>query len=263
MNTWFTLLFKDFRLMRTPWVVMLGVLTAVGLGLADYAAHAVHGAEVGLAVMALILAGQLFYLPASILMALNHEWRHSAALWLQIPVSGWTLLGSKLTVSALFTVLAYAWSAVFAYWLLTMGLSRSFIPSSSLQFSVPPERLFFEFALYGLAGVVLLGLYLAVWVMMISVARHAVKNRLGILRSTVGVVIILIPLWGVPRLMGARWARALFRGWTVRLPLHMDLAGGHVPAFVHVFLGPVVMGAVIAGAVFLVAGWVMERKVEV
>ncbi len=289
MTVWLTMLKKDIWMLKSQWlgfmavsvVVTAAVLIAHALGILDAARSAV--------IVGMALTGSLFVVfPAQLYRGINREVKGSAALWLQTPVSGWAMLGSKLVSSLIGSVTYF----VVAYFL-ALALFHSVnlmhaLPSVHHQIQghaprsgIPGQRSLVKDApayvdavagqmprieFYVMAGLLGVGLYLALWISLIYMAVRSVKNQFKRFGWLVGLGVVLVATWGLGGLKStALYARTFGWGKVAVVDLF--------PSHVRVLVGRHLLGAIVAGhlafdaiigvLLFYLTGLIIDRYMEV
>jgi hypothetical protein len=124
-----------------------------------------------------------------------------------------------------------------------MRCTRSALPVAAVRFWLPLLSL-------DISVVVLLyGLYIAAWVAIGFIGVMSVHRRA--LRLLVGVLAFAVPAWGIPQLRH-------IPGYSGLWPVTVHLPTGATP----VPLGPDIVAAAMALGAFWLAGWLLDRRVE-
>ncbi len=277
MPTWRTLLAKDARMLRNRGLIELAVVAGIGCVLVLGAPHSRQATLIGAGILSVIAGAHVLLPSAYVVSGIRGERLRAAALWLQTPAAGWRLLTSKLLVA-----FAYA----LASWLIVLAFSYSEIPralgfimlhtstcgpsavgtgpnAASFSGAVTPcttsatpldmavvRTWLPRYALAISVAVLLCGLYIAAWVAIGLMAVLSVHRRF--VRLAVGVLSFAVPAWGIPALRNLPGYSGL---WSVTL--QTPAGGTRLP------LGPYIVAALIALLAFWLAGWLLDRKVEV
>ncbi|MCL6441946.1 MAG: hypothetical protein K6T83_00540 [Alicyclobacillus sp.] len=269
MSSWWMMLSKDLRMLRTRWLVSSGILAAVAgtVGVTSTTNHIDPGLAMTIGVFLVI--SNVFVLPANVFRSLSNELRWCPSLWLQTPKSGWSMLASKLLSTLIWALLFLVATSIFASWIIHVNIVRlSMTPSVnwsgddvSILTSQTPRLVF-----YAAAGLLLFGLYFALWVSTIFMSVRAVKNRLRKFSALVGVIIVLVATWGLSAFQNTRVYDWLF-DWGRVSPLILFPANSRaiVPpeSVPTVPVGIFVFYFIVSVILFYIAGRLIDRHVEV
>lgn len=296
MNAWMTLFRKDVRTLVPGWFIGLGITVIVVAAVAT--ASYFQGIHPGIAfgVGILLLLSNVFVLPVNLFKGLNRETKQTPALWLQTPLSGWSLLSSKLLssllVSLVYAVIAYAMSLALFHIDLAHAMSfpvntPAHIPTHGHPFSgshhVQPRPMSplmkshlkiminqMPLAMfYAVITLLCIGLYISLWVSLIYLSMQAFKYRLNKFRWLLGIVIVLVATWGLGALEHSPlyhhafgWGR--FSGLSL-FPNHFQsiapMQPSHMIAPIHT--GYIVFDVLVMVILFYIAGRLVDRHMEV
>lgn len=258
MSAWVNLFQKEYRMTRNATFISLAILLAGGLWLL-YLSYR-HNIAVLLIPAGFLLVFLLFYPAMYILRSLAWEWKVSPHLWLHCPQPAWMLLSAKLAHPLLHSLAVMALTAV----LLTLGISISPHPEQLGLNTADLLPLLFEAGFYAAAVIVAASIYISAWATMISVATVLAGQFLGRFRWVAGVAVFLAATAGVGRLEETG-AYALITRWgMVNININhfspfprMDINIGQF------YAGEVLFYLLLTAALFALAAWLIDRKVEV
>jgi hypothetical protein len=273
-NVWGTLVAKEFRMNRTTAIGLSSIVVVMAAGLMvglaiDPGTRLVVWSITFLALAAVV---HVFLIPVHVLRLLRREWRRTAAVWLQTPVSGWALLGAKLLVAAAYMTASWVVLSVAGY-----VLGRMIVGSPQLVGSLGPVNLahlasiragfgslFLGFVFWGWLTSLAVGLYIAAWITLVILTLHATRYRLGRGGIVAAVAVALIPLWGLPALSAIPAYDRLMKLGTVRLLVGVHRFAHTGVTYVTVpVVGRLVFYGVVGVLVMVVGAWLLDRKVEV
>lgn len=270
---------KDFRSGLSFWLFILAIVAASGIAMvvALAVAPSTRMADGFLLLVVCGLTAHILLLPVHTYRLLQTEWRTGAPLWLSVPGTGWVLLASKILVAFVYTATSWMLAAGFAYGLVVTDrlgvatiMQKTGVVSSTgsdvvrtitSALHVHLQGLFLPYALYGSVMVLGLGVYIAVWVILASMATHATWRRFPRGRKVVALAVVVVALWGVPRIALIPGYRTLVSLGSVTLP--------KIPALVYhapisaPFAGLLGTYGLVALAVLAVSVYILDRRVEV
>ncbi len=265
MNAWTSLLAKDFRLMRTPFLI--GLLLLLVLNGAIYLFNMDgHPARISLAASFPLWMAHFFYLPVYIFFALLGESR-TMHLWLHHPQRAWYLMSSKL-VNAL-AAMAISLTINFMYMLVMVRT----VMSDVVQVTINWERLFALGMIFNLF-MLMVSLYLAMWIYFIWTIYQTSKTRFGKLSWLIVIAALLLPTWGMAELQSTALYGALaeWGATTVNLGAYLHSLFNNPDSFltpamddvtISIYFGEIVFYLLVTAVLFLISGWLLDEKVEV
>lgn len=277
-NSWFVMFKKDFRMSKPSLIILCGLI-ALWLLLMVSTHATMKGSIFLIGLMAMLVWPLMFYFPAHVLRSLHQEWRKTSHLWLHTPISGWSLLSSKMAVGlsyfAGYLLVMYG----FFSWVIYFGLEQLNLPQHAnaqpmdLKSVLQDVNVFLLVAI-SFIGLILFGIYMGLWAALISVSMEAVKNRLNKLSWLLGIGIFLIPTWGFSELLRIDFIRNLLQLGTFKIYflthnlMHIEQSGQVVgvsasEAYIPLHVGGIVFYILICVVLFYLTGWLLEKKVEV
>jgi hypothetical protein len=270
MTGFFTLMKKELRLMRN---FALGVLVAVIIGgLLDV--RIAYDTQVGAASILLgtVLMVQGLYLPFFMWISLRKEWRRKGVVWLHLPQSGQMLLFAKLLSGFVYMLLTVLVTALILLWVVnvdTQNLTLDRLQSKGFPAATQPDGSIYIAAIHNfphllwlaIPFVLYMGLYIAIWVMTMSISVQACKHSLRKARWLVGIGIAIIATWGMDALESADAFQPLFHWGSVSFKF-IEFSGVHITPLTF-YAGQFVIESVILAALFALCSWLLDRKVEV
>lgn len=254
MNVYLGLLGKDLKLMRGWMLGGIAIMAAVSLLGGWLAYRQPVGAVSFLMTFPLFL--HLFYIPVFLWISLSREWKDTPAMWLQLPRSGWGLLAAKLVSSVIGFVLSYAVAFALFYGISAMEINRFAGPPFAADFD---PIVYVEYMQRSFIGVFLLVIYtslnLGVWTILFKVSVQAVKRTLRRFSWLAMFVVFALLFWGYVALSETAAYSAL-TDWGA-------FTGDSVWAYLELKAGEFILDLPIMALFFYLAGWLMDRKVEV
>lgn len=250
---------RTFLLANNALLIGIGVLSVAVVYRYQSAPHSFLAAFI----FVMILIAHVGYIPAFIYRSMSKEWRFTAPIWLHLPRPGYQLLSAKV-ISALIAMTISLLVTSFFLFLITLidgtlQLTLSVLPFSTIRI----------YALSGVALIYFASIFLGIWILFYSVAVAACKYAIRPLRTIVGIAVFLIPTWLMPTL-GRTFVYDKLVRWApfqIHFPVSITLEPGSVAASgktvpVTMYYGEILFEAFLLLGVFLLAGWLIDRKVE-
>lgn len=256
MKVWSSLLKKEYLLNRT---LVLGgfALLLIGIFFDLYlhvnSRYPVAGMGTGLALMAVGL--HIWYLPIYVFTSLSKEWKHTSHLWLHLPQSGWQLLASKIITGLGAMLVSFGVTSIFALW----------IAQDEIAMLAIPWPIIIQYGLYLSFALFIYSLYMALWAMMFSVTMATVKRFLKKGTWLAGLLVLLIPTWGLSKFVSTKAYSALVHWGVININLPAPVQYEHALDVHHLSLytGEILFYILLMAALFYLSGWLLDRKVEV
>ncbi|MEH7524697.1 hypothetical protein V7149_15675 [Bacillus sp. JJ1503] len=256
------LIIKEIKLTKSWFMVGIGILFfsfIAGIGLMHYFEESVIFPIISI----MIVVGHVFYLPAYLINSLNIE-GHSQ-LWLHNPNHGAKLFLAKLSAGTVYFLISFSIALLIADW----QVNHSTYAESFNQFAGEPLP---NLGFIGLA-LALISIYLGIWVLFYWSLYHSIKGvpslkpfRWPIL---IGIWVVLtaasnyiqnLPFYkkfiniGVIQLAPMK---------TLKFEAEKTSASAGLVDTAEISIMNGIMYTVVAVIVFLIAVWLLERKVEV
>lgn len=257
MSAWGGLLKKELRLGLIGFLVpfFLGVST---VGLAGYMAHKYSEPAILVAAAIAAIIGHLFYLPLYVAVSISGE-QGKMHLWLHNPLSGYALLSAKYMSGLITMALSLLIPALTFYW------NRDHF--SSLAVSSDQWTLFLLVTLF---FVVAASFYLTLWGVLLWAISRLLVPYLGKLRWLAMIVLVMVGLWLFSYWESTAFYRAVTEWGAIDLDFVRFMFNFAEDGFTmemreigSFYIGSVVYDLVVASAVFLLSGWLLDRKIEV
>lgn len=265
---WWTVVHKDFRLLRPHWLRHLAVAAVLGALAVWWGSMSEGGLAGGALLLGAVSLSALIAVPEYAARGVAREWRRSGGAWLNLRVSGAVLLASKILVA---TVDALGiWVVVSGLWLWMVAADVAkwlplAIPTHALSGEVSEREIHVlialtpQFLALGGAGVVLVGVWIAIWVLGFTLARRSVRYRWGPAAWLLAFAVAAVPLWALPQLSGKL---QLSHQLGVRIA-----TAGVIPALslhpLTLFVAPMLLDLVFAVLAFVGESLVLDRAAEV
>ncbi|MCL6560693.1 MAG: hypothetical protein K6U74_18250 [Firmicutes bacterium] len=261
MNAWLTLLYKEYRMIRTSILVQLGVVIIGGLWVV-YLSQRYHPGLI-MAPVSLLLFIALFYPALFMLKNVSRELKHTPDLWLHCPQPAWMLLSAKLVMVLAYTIVVLLLIAIFVYWVLfssslpeltgiAAGTMASFITRAGAYLAL------FVFAA---------GIYLASWATLLAVVSAAARQILGRFHWLAALAVFFAATWGLGRLQATRlYEKATHWGALdfALQPFKDQMLSGHIHiAHSRIYAGEILFYLALTAALFALSAWLVNNSVEV
>ncbi|WCN38895.1 hypothetical protein [Aneurinibacillus uraniidurans] len=258
MEVWIRLLGKDLKMMKGWFLGGIAVMIAINILGAWIAYETRVGASSFL--LSFVLFIHALYVPVYIWISLSKEWRGTYVYWLQFPQSSWTLLAIKLGSALISLCISYVAAFVMFYGINQMDLNSS---KSLMNIMTGPDafdiRGYVDYMNEHFFSVFSLVLYMnvvfGVWALLFNISIQAVRRRLHRFSGIVMFVIFAFLLW------------AEFKFSTTNLYSSVTkwgaFSGDSVWAYLEMNMGELLFDLPIMIVYFFLAGWLVERKVEV
>lgn len=259
MSAWLNLFQKEYRMTRNATFISLAIILAGGLWLL-YQSYQ-HNIAVLLIPAGFLMAFLLFYPAMYILRSLAWEWKVSPQLWLHCPQPAWMLLSAKLAHPLLHSLAVMALTAA----LLTLGISIAPSPAQLGGMSAAEMlALLFEAGFYAAVMIVAASIYISAWATMISVATVLAGQFLGRFRWVAGVAVFLAATVGIGQLEET-WAYAQITRWgLINIGFNSFSPFPQIDLNIcQIYAGEVLFYLLLTAALFALAAWLIDRKVEV
>lgn len=244
---------------RMSFLTISAIILIAGLWLM-YSNRQHLGIVIAPASLLVILA--LFYPAIFMLNSVSKELKNTPHLWLQCPQSAWVLLSAKLIPAITHAIFFLILAGGAAY----MALFFSLWPIHSNSITTEQAALIItELGIYAGLAIVGSSLYLAAWGTLMAVASATVRNWLGRFRWLAGLAVLLVATWGVGWLHNS-WLYTQVTKWGRFDLMPMSLKGiapDHSFAGFEIYTGEIVAVFLVTLAVFALAAWLIDNKVEV
>ena len=260
MNPWWNLLKKEYRMSRTSILTILAIVLIAGLWLM-YSNRQHLGIVIAPASLLVIFA--LFYPVVFMLNSVSKELKNTPHLWLHCPQPAWMLLSAKLLTAVSYALLFLVLAGSAAYIALFFGQW----PIHSTNITTEQAALVItELGLYASLAIIGSSIYLASWGTLMAVASATARNWLGRFRWLAGLAVLLIATWGMGWLHNSwlftkatQWGRFNLMPLSLRsiIPANQGLEG------IEIYAGEIAAVFLATLAVFAVAAWLIDNKVEV
>ncbi|MCL6479146.1 MAG: hypothetical protein K6T65_12155 [Peptococcaceae bacterium] len=260
MSAWLTLLYKEYRMIRTSLLIQLGVII-IGCLWVVYLSQRYHPGLI-IAPVSLLLFIALFYPALFMLKNVSWELKHTTHLWLHCPQPAWMLLSAKLGIGLACTAVTLLLGAVFIYWVLF-----SSYPAELAGIEIWTAASFItEAGVYVALFVFAAGIYLASWAALLAVLSAVARQFLGRFHWLAALAAFFAATWGIGRLKET-WLYEKITHWgaiNIKLQSLKDeaLAGLQIPHF-PLYTGEVVFYLVLTAALFALSAWLINNRVEV
>jgi hypothetical protein len=268
MRPWLMMFKKDFRMSKLSLIGFCGLIVLSALFISMSYTYQ-RGFAISIGIMALMMGPIALYFPIHLILSMRQEWHRSAPVWLHSPISGYLLLLSKMAVGFIYYIASLVVVFLFSYWILHIGLTQwefgqNTVPFTNLKSIFPDIQLAMTL---GFIAMIFAGIYMSVWAALISASVQAVKNRWRKLSVLLGIIIFLIPTWGFSELYRLSFVQSLLHLGQFQIPIHYrDFEGLSVtdqiahPTF---YTSEIVFYMIVVAVVFYIAGWLLDKKVEV
>lgn len=277
-SSWLVMFKKDFRMSKSSLVILFGLIV-LWLLLVVSTQTTWRGSVFLIGSLSMLVWPLMFYYPVHVLRTLRQEWQKSSHLWLHTPMSGWSLLSSKMAVGlsyfAAYLVVMYG----FFSWFVNFGVEHMKLPGEAHVQPLELKSLLSNVNVplviaISFLGLLCFGIYMGLWAAFISSCMQAVKNRWNKLAWLLGIVIFLIPTWGFSELNRVDFIRNLLHAGTFKMYVlannltYMDESGqsaglSAAQAYIPIHAGEIVFYVLVSSVLFYLTGWLIEKKVEV
>ncbi|MCG8400316.1 MAG: hypothetical protein MJA84_01830 [Firmicutes bacterium] len=257
MNAWFNLFKKEYRMVRTSFLVMLVMLIIGGLWVM-YANW--HHLGIVLAPASLLFMSALFYPVFYMLAGVYNELRKTPHLWLHCPQPAWMLLSAKLVMALVVMLAMLLVGASFIYLILFSVSELTGIAVKTLALLVTEVGFYLAVAITGVS------IYMAAWSSLIAVVTAGARHWLGRYNWLAGIATFIAATWGLGQFYQT-WFFAKLTQWgafnikpaTINqvLPANYSFGG------LDIYAGQILVFAGITAAVFALCCWLIDNKVEV
>lgn len=261
MNSWWTLLNKEYRMIRTSVLVQLAVLVIGGFWLL-YQSHRHEEVVVIMGPAAMIIALAMFYPALFMLKNLSRELKHTPHLLLHCPQPAWMLLSAKLVAGLVYMIVVMLVAAVFVYW----GLFSSYSSEQTGMATSTMALFVTEASTYAGLTIIATSIYLASWGTLMAVVIATARNLLGRFRWLAGLGVFFAATWGMGHLVET-WLFQKITQWGTfnisllslreMMPAHDHFFGGQI------YAGEILFYFIITAALFALSAWLIDNKVEV
>lgn len=260
MNGWLTLLYKEFRMIRTSVLLQLGVIIIGGLWLV-YLSQRHPG--IILAPAALLAMIALFYPVLFMFKNVSFELKHTPQLWLHCPQPAWLLLAAKLIMSLAYMLAILLLAAVFVYWV----LFSSYTPEMTGLATETVASFITEAGTYTALFVLGAGIYMASWGTLIAVVSALARGFLGRFHWLAALAAFFAATWGMGRLRES-WIYNKLTHWGAFDVSLRSLRDQALPIHAHfnhaqIYTGELVFYTILTVALFALAAWLIDHRVEV
>ncbi|CEH28837.1 hypothetical protein AM501_14290 [Aneurinibacillus migulanus] len=257
METCFRLLGKDLKLMKGWMLGSLAVLVAVGL-LSVWSAYQKPTGAVSV-LMTVLLFIHIFYIPAYLWISLSKEWKGTYVYWLQFPQSGWTLLAVKMGSAVISLCISYAITYAFFFSIGQIEGNSTLLLAQSASLDEFDPRAYISYMkgayLSVFSLILFMSLSLGFWILLFNISIQAVKRKLQRFSGFTIFVLFTFLFWCWFSFSGTEMYSTLTK-WGA-------FSGDSVWAYLEMYKGEVVFELPLMAVFFFLAGWLLDRKVEV
>lgn len=254
MKTWLSLLKKEFKLTQSFILGGWFLLTVVG-ALLVYVTYRYDG-NAGVAFSMLLIFPHLLYLLLYMLRSLSTEWNHTAHLWLNLPQSGWVLLGAKVATGFLAMTVSLFIASGFCYWTLIL-LLKGVPPELGAQILQP----LWQYGWYFFIGFLFIALNIGMWAATASIIANYLKRFINRGRWIISIGLII----GVSYLISLVQQTAVYSRLTQWSLINISTSSpiNEVLMAISMRTGDVMFELLIAVFLFVFCGWLLDNKIEV
>lgn len=266
MNAWFHLLKKELRNGAFAFFALLIGFLIVGGIVFYFSSKADVGAEGLLIFSASAIVMHIFYLVYYLFISLHNE-RKKLHLWLHSPMPSYALLLAKIVAGLISLIVSLA---VAGTTFLVAAQSATYFQEQLAFFNLT------ELSLFASIHIILLALNIASWFLLFMMIHFAIRSRLnGFLSFISTAAIVILSLRSYIWFIETNLYETLTMWGSIHIPefitslnyelsqdkIDLSLHGSPVP--VTFYIGDYVFEAILSIALFLLACWLLERKVEV
>ena len=247
MNAWSGLVRKEFRLGRMGVLVAL-IVMSIYIGFSFYFSWKT---DPGVLIMmsSTLVMGHIIYLPVYIGLSLHRE-KHTMHHWLHNPLPGTTLLATKMLngfLSLCFSLLIACLFFLYAWW-----VNKEIVDLSFQQVM--------DTGIFVLVHIILASIYIGLWTLLLSMLEIVSKQKLGMWRVLVTVLILLLGPWTWRKLEATTLYKNLTHWGAIPLTENNLFS---MMNFDVLYIGFYIFHLVLAILLFLISSWLLDRKVEV
>ncbi|WP_144461330.1 hypothetical protein [Siminovitchia fortis] len=260
MKAFIGLLRKDLTIIRNWYLTWFAFML---VGMVGIYVFSVYVSEPSIPVPFLVMMASLHLLlaPLTMLTALNSEGK--TQLWLYNPQSSAKLLLSKLSAAAVIQLLAQFFILLYAFFVMKILLANGLIDSYN-SFLPVKQGLFMQLGIFAVA------IYFSVWVIFLWTLYHLLGKYPAIKNFRWLAVLLVWFAFGFLETLLSKtklFKKEMFFSVNINISPKMDY-GTHnswniVYTDAHIPLLIIGLYAVVAIIVFLLASWLLDRKVEV
>lgn len=271
MNVWWFLFKKEFRLMRSFWIIAgLGIIFAGMIG--AYFAVRFHSGVPSL-ILFMLMFFHSFYLLFYLLVSLWAE-KSNTPIWMQSPQSGVLLLSAKFAAGFVLMLASLVLNLVFWFWIVNLDFQTGLYQGGEyFQSLLTIEGLirqhwFLSFIVFVQRALCMVALGALIY-FLIDLLKYVIKGWSWIVGPVLFFVGIFVVVWFSHTELFAfvfHWGELNLSDLSV-LPSSGPV---HGPPVVQIFrsLFPIYAGDIVfkflfAMACFFVSAWLLDRKVEV
>lgn len=206
----------------------------------------------------------LFYPVFFMLNSVSKELKNTPHLWLHCPQPAWMLLSAKLLTAVSHTLLFLALAGSAAYIALFFGQWPSH--STNIITTEQAAYILTELGLYASLAIIGISIYMASWGTLIAVASATARNWLGRFRWLAGLAVLLVATWGMGWVhdswlfaQATKWGSFKIKPHTLSqiIPANQGFDG------IQIYTGEIAAIIIATLAVFALAAWLIDNKVEV
>lgn len=262
MNAWTGLLKKEFRQMRAEFLILLGFVIVLFVSIYYLTeTFGAHAAVTFPTFVSLIIGAHFFYFPFYMLISLHKESKQ-LQLWLHNPQSGFMLLGAKVVNGLFAFVVSLA---------LCSTVFLSAVPDllGAINFPLKWDEVL-SLGTTALLNIVHASVYFGVWIIFLWVIYRLLASRIGKLSILTIILVIIAASWGLEAFSETQVYEFLTHWGPIDVfPssffMSMNAKGIDVQTegSMVMYTGYYVFQFVIAIILFLVSGWLIDKKVEV
>ncbi len=259
MNSWLNLIKKEYRMSRKSILAILVMMLIVGLWLM-YSNRQHMG--IIFAPASLLVFFALVYPAIFMFSSVSKELKNTSHLWLHCPQPAWMLLTAKLLMAVIYMLLFLLLAASGVY----IGLFLGQWPHGASMTTEQMALIITELGLYASLAITVAALYLASWSTLIVVVSATVRNWLGRFHRLASLAVFLVATWGMGWVYNSwlftrvtQWGSFEIKPLSLRyLSLASQDFGGPV-----IYTGQIVAIILAIVAIFALATWLIDNKVEV
>lgn len=257
MVAWFSLLKKEWHQSRTAMAVIALILLFLGFAGVVVTYNNPLPGEAPLPLLFAIWAifWHVLFMPIFITVSINSELKNTAHLWLHLPQSGWSLLLAKWVMCILGFAMSFGLTSLFTLWYASVDMAK-------LGLTWP---LVWKFGILTAAMVTTINLFLSIWAMLATVVDNILRARLGKMAGILTLVLLLIlPYWSFSRFTRTQLYDTLFRwGKWDFLSAIVETENISFVISASPYTGEVLLFLCLGLGMFVLTGWLLDRKVEI
>ncbi|AGL02561.1 hypothetical protein [Desulfoscipio gibsoniae] len=263
MNPWLNLLYKEYRMSRSSFPILMGVLF-IGVLCMQFLSQR-YPSETGLFsiiyLLSLVCAFALFCPAVFMFTSISHELKRAPHLWFHCPQPAWMLLSAKLVTGLVYMLVLLLVESILVYWLF-----NSYSPEQTGITKTNMASFITGIGAYVALAVVNFGLYLASWATLLAVVNARGRNLWPAV-----LAIFFAATWGINRFEKTWFFEKLTHWGTIQANTLLFngeylLSSGNINisfAAGQIYTGENLFYLVLAISIFALSAWLINRKVEV